>query len=622
MAAATLFVTIPASGQAINKRWEFEIRSQSGGESGDLRFEGTGGRILLAQDDSMFQALQGLRIGAGHISFTLARSHRSFDGITTDTLMHGTMRDATGNTATWDAYPLGASSTRWPVPPRVTVRQLLLGTNHVMVRVPGRWVASMPDNGAVETEYRDGAQGVPLPALAGNARAERALRNVLGLDEAGRTATRAVIARIARSPASDPEFQRLFRGPGWTTDIHDAALARAPRYRIDFHLADAATGLRLLGELSETSDSAGIRESAWRLWSRMATDSSAIIARIATVTQRDATAGGAVFALIAGYEEALGWWRDAVRWLLSHPWLETASGRRSPAQLVAAFWNVDSLTLPEIIPTRFGDAAAMPMVSVLHVGSHLVRGQNASGTEWLAGPGMREALDAWRPLRWGEIPLVVETAGQSEIVVSPWAQAQARPGAFFADRDGIRLDPGFTPIAAIAAIVHEWHHLLAAQRRLSGAHPLALIDRPTQLQLLDDDPWLAEGFAEWATEETLRPAGTSSALLRFTQAEKRLAIADRDADDPHAFGYRLVRAAAVGRSSAALRDLLVANMHDLGAFARRLNWPASSRRQQPAAILHRPANLAVIPGITFTWDEGSVFNLTRRLVIPNTRLEH
>ena len=614
---AALLVTGPAHGQTINKRWDVEIRGVSGAESGDLRLEGTTGRILLAHDDAAFQPLQELRIAGGRISFLLPRTHQKFDGTVTDTAIHGTVRDSTGTLSTWYALPLNAASTLWPVPPRITVRQLLLGTSTTVERVSGSWLLRGPDTAQVEREYRDLARAVAISPLNGNARAERWRRFTLGLDASGPAAAIGQLRRMAPAFAADPEFRRLFYGD---LDLHDAASSRAPHYLSGFKLTGAGRGMQLLGEIAGEADAATIREGGWRLWSRMATDSVAILARIDSLTRRDGSTGASVRALVAGYDEAVAWWRDAVRWLLISPWLETPTGKRSPVQLMAAFWGVDSLSLPDIRPTRFGDVAAMPVLSALHIGSHLVRPLNASATEWLAQGGMQEAFDAWRPIRWGEIPLIVSFGGHDVTVVSPWAQANARPSAFFGDRDAIRVDPGITPLAAVATILHEWHHLIASQRRLSGAHPPALVDGPTQLQLLEDDPWLAEGFAEWATEETLRPAATSGALLRFTQAEKRLAIADRDPDDPHPLGYRLIRAAANGRSVPVLRDLLVANLHDLNSVARRLKLSVPS--PQLPAVLHRPANFAVIPSVTFSWDEGSVFDLSRRLVIPDSRPQH
>ena len=420
------------------------------------------------------------------------------------------------------------------------------------------------------------------------------------------------MTRFARSSSS---------GAGWKVDIHDALPGEARHYLVGFQLTRAANGLRQLGELSGSADSAAIREAGWRLWSRIGTDSAAVFARLDSLSKRDAEAAASVRALIAGYDDAARWWRRALRWLLTQPWLDTPEGPRSPAQLMAAFWGVDSLPLPEIRDTRFGDVAAMPVLAAIHLAQLLLRPRNASAVEWLAHGGMQEAFDSWLPIRWGELPLVVVIGGRTETVVSPYAQAMARPPHSSASATPSGIDPGIMPLVAVVTFLHEWHHLIASQRRLAGDHPAALIGSSAQLHLREADPWLGEGFAEWATEETLRPAGESAALLRFTQAEKRLGIGMRDLNDPHLLGFRLVRAAGARASRAAFRDRLVPDLHDP-----RVRWPARLHldgvSRTPPLRLDRPANAAVIPEVTFTWDEGLAFDISRRLVIVNTRSEH
>src|ERR1019366_1938596 len=148
---------------------------------------------------------------------------------------------------------------------------------------------------------------------------------------------------------------------------------------------------------------------------------------------------------------------------------------RSPAQLMAAFWGVDSLPVPEIRDERFGAAAAMPMLSVRHIAPFLFKPMNGSAAEWLLSRGVQDAFAVWRPLRWGESPLTVVIGGRSATVASPGSQAIVHPASFFGERDAIRIDPGIMPLAAVAAFLHEWNHLLAAQHRLAGAHPAALV---------------------------------------------------------------------------------------------------------------------------------------------------
>lgn len=535
--------------------------------------------------------------------------------------MSGVVRDADGGTQSWMALPLPPGSTRWPVPPRVTARQLVMGSAVTTVRVPGTWLAAMPSLAALDSEDRDLANLAGLPPVNHDDRVARSRRLALGLDESARARARALLAQIGSGPAGSPEFRRIFgAGSGWRLDLHDVALADARYYLTGFQLSQAAEGLRELGDLAGVADSSMIRESAWRLWCRTGADSAQVFAGIDSLARRDARGALAVRALLAGYGDAAVWWRGALHWLLVQRWLDTPAGPRSPQQLMANFWSTDSLELPEIVPTRFGDEAAMPVPAAADIGPYLFRPRNGVAGEWLAGAGMREAFQSWLPIRWGEPPLSVMIGRHAETVVSPWAQAQARPAAFFGERDAVRMDPGITPVVAVAVFIHEWHHLVAARRRLQGPRPAALVDDGTELRLRELDPWLAEGFAEWATEETLRPARSMVPLLLFTQAEKRLAGSPRDSTDPHLLGYRMVRAAAKQAPMHVLRDRLVATLHDATLLARTLHFSGPSAT--PALILNRPPNASVIPEVSFTWDDGLAFDVSRRLVIPNARREH
>ena len=150
------------------------------------------------------------------------------------------------------------------------------------------------------------------------------------------------------------------------------------------------------------------------------------------------------------------------------------------------------------------------------------------------------------------------------------------------------------------------------ERRLAGPHPVAVLTSPWQLQLREENPWLAEGFAEWATEALLRPAGASAAWLRFDQAEKHLASrtairAIRTCWDTS------VRSVAHARSDAALRDLLVATLHDLAAFGHAAGLP---RAAGAAITLQRPPTAIVIPEVSFTWVEGTAFDLSPASSFP------
>ncbi len=475
-----------------------------------------------------------------------------------------------------------------------------------------------------------------MTAIKGADRAGRASLVSLGLDGSARAAARILLLRIGQQGGfnDDPDFKAIFgRSRTLTLDIHDQLPWEAAHYvrgfrlmqdpRIGIQVVSVADGLQALGELSAgVTDSSVVRQSAWRFWSNAATDSIGTAARLDTLAKRDEATANQLRALLAGFDDGLAWWRRAVSWLLTHAWLDTPDGPRSPAQLMAAFWGVDSLPLPEIRPTRFGGTAAMPQLSVTHVAPFLFKPANGSAVEWLQHQswGIQEAFAVWRPLRWGESPLTVVIGGRAATVASPASQAIVHPASFFGERDAILIDPGIMPLAAVATFLHEWNHLLAAQRRLAGMHPVAVVQSASQLQLREEDPWLAEGFAEWATDEVLRPAGASAAFLRLTQAEKRLGISTASPNDPHVLGFRLVRGVASTHRAPMLRELLVQNLHDLAGFAHAAGLPAGDKGN--AITLQRPATAIVIPEVTFTWDEGTTLDLSRRLVIPNIRSEH
>ncbi len=600
-------------------RWDLEIRGPAGAENGDLRLARASGRILLQHHDSAFQPLTNLHLSRDEIAFDLGGEHRHFRGTVTDTLMWGIVSDADGTQWEWEALPLGPHSTRWPVPPRVAVRQLAIGSSTTAERIPGAWMAALP---GIEQLLRERNEQASLLSIARRGESGNALdarRASLGLDPRMRVVVQAEMARILARRDLDPRMQQIFRPARQIKlDIHDAAIDEARHYLARFDFGNAMRGLgALAGEV--LVDSATAREQAWRLWQRLSVDSTGVLARIDSLQRVDPLGANSVRALLAGYEDAVTWWRNAVTLLLRQRWLDTPDGARSPAQLMARFWSSDSLPLPDIMAVPVGDGSAAPLLGAAHIGPFLLQPRNGVAAEWLAGDGMQQALDAWRPMQWGE-PLNVVIGDRSTTVVSPRQAALARPSAFIGARDAIRIDPSIMPLYAVATIIHEWHHLLAAERRLEGSHPPALRMLPQALELRADDPWLSEGFAEWATMVTLQPGGRDAALMLLSQAEKRLAISTANPDDPHLLGFRLVDALAARLHGAVpVRELLVASLHDLAAVARRGGM--AGNRGGPPRTLNRPANSAVIPEITFTWDEGLAFDVSRRFIIPNIRSE-
>jgi hypothetical protein len=613
---ALLLLAGPASAQS-ESRWALMIRGPALSERGELRLGNAEGRLLLESADSAWLPLSGVRTAEGQIVFSLPATGRRFEGTADATEMQGNLYEPDGRVIRWTAERIPVGITRWPVRPRVRVKQLRLGTSDSVVTLPSAWRAALPA-AALITAERDSlarAAGLRAPTLNDLIDAQRI---ALGLDSAGRAAARAQLARIAVGPAADASFRRLFGTPGQLRfDLHQVAFASVAVKRVpevDRSPAILVRGLKVFTNgVMATSDTLSLYAMAWRAWSRSHTDSIESRMLLDSLTARDPVAARAVRAIFAGYDESLGWWVEALAWLLNNPWIETPRGFQSPVALVGEFWG-RALTLPPLEPTYFGSVQAVPVIGASRLGSRLVRPLNASAVEWLAQAGTAAALAAWRSVDSYDT-LTLVRAGQPVQLTAPAAVARSRLGGFLAGRDAIRIEPGIAPIFAIATVLHEWQHLLFEGARLEGSAP-GVQESANELTLLDGNPWLVEGSAEWATEAVLAPGRRSTPLLPLMEAVKRGSIALTGGDDPHVLGYLLVRAvAARSRSATELRERLVQSLHDPLAVARAYRLDGAVRSSEPLR-LNRPASAGIIPEMSFTWDDGVADQLTRRLLIP------
>lgn len=608
--------------QAAPTRWAVEIRSPATVERGELRLNGTVGRLLMESADSAYVSLPDLSLDGARIAFTSPTDNRRFEGVVSATSMSGTVHEPDGRTMAWRAEVIAAGIERWPVRPRVVVRQLMIGSAATTTVVPASWRAAAPTQQRIRAEYDSLAALAGMTSVSGLDLLRRAPLVSLGLDREARTAARLVLAQIAASPAADADFNRIFRTRGGLRlDLHEVAMQSARLRRPDFSVARAARALAVMRLVPQgTADTLAVYEAAWRLWSRVGRDSLGVHDIIGSLSRTDSDAWDDVRALLLGYSTATEWWREAVQWLLSHPWMTLADGRTtSPAQLVAAFWGRQQVPFPMIEPTRFGGVQAVPALGGSRLGSRLVRPANASAVEWLATGGVAGALDVWRSVDMSD-GMLVDAGGRLAQLTAPAAVDRSRLGGFFAARDAIRIEPGILPILAVATAVHEWHHLLFEGMRLEGpAHGVA--DDGRQIRIIEPDPWLGEGAAEWATEATLAPVHARIPLFAFMEAEKRGGIALASEDDPHVLGYLLVRAVADRSSARAqVRDRLVRLLHDPVAFANESGF-ARTPNDGGSITLSRPATLAIIPEITFTWDDGIAEGMQRRLLIPATTMD-
>jgi hypothetical protein len=620
-ALALLLVVRPVPpGQAVAERWELEINGPATIEHGELRLDDTTGRVVLQSADSLFLTLAKLTRTDTSITFTIPSMQRSFSGTITPAGMRGIMIDTDGSPSSWNAQRILPGANRWPVPPRLTVRQLESGSDVAEIVVPGAWRAILPDEGRLAAEYDTISRAAGLIPRQGSQLQSRSAQIQLGFDLLVRWSIRRSLEAIEATPAADARFTELFRGPrGLRLDLNDMALELARRYRPELQLDQALTPIwKLMPGTVIPSDSAGLRELGWRFWTRFSQDST--LARRLDSLDTDGFPGVMdTRALMRGYDVAAVWWTDAVRWLMSARWVDTPAGRRSPQQLVAAFWDVDSLALPEIVVAHFGSPEAFPSPSVRPILDRLIQPANAIAADWLAQADRGEVLEAWRRLDWGE-PFRVVIDGHSRYLTSPAVEVRTHAGELLGLRDEILIDPGVPPLLAVATLIHEWQHLIQSNLRIRGA-AAGVLENSDELRLLEDNPWLAEGSAEWATDLILAPCRTIAPVLLAVSQSRRLAIQGATSDDPHALGYRLVRAAAEHSGDpGVVRDRLTRLLHDLPGFAQLSGL--AGRGSLPPLTLVRPVNAAVIPEVTFVFDGGAALDVHRRLRVSHPPLEH
>ncbi len=258
-------------------------------------------------------------------------------------------------------------------------------------------------------------------------------------------------------------------------------------------------------------DSTAVLEVAWRFWSRLQERFGVRLQPFDSLERPSIPRGVAEARLLMrGYDDAAGWWRNAVQWLMTERWIATPAGDRSPEQLVSAFWGSERLTLPWISFEHFGSAQAVPLPSVAPILGRLIRPANAIAGDWLrqrmaADAGLDDVIElaAWRTLDWGE-PFRVVVSGRSRYLTSPAVEARSHGGDLLGTFDRIRIEPGIPPLLAVATLTHEWQHLILTGRRLQGTAP-GVHENTDEIRLLEEDPWLAEGAAEWATDVILAP---------------------------------------------------------------------------------------------------------------------
>jgi hypothetical protein len=522
--------------------------------------------------------------------------------------------------------------------PRFTLRQMVLGRNDSLVRIPGNWLraatVALPESVTTQA-YTVAALRCGLTPLQGAALTSERSQHVMGLYrrreliEASRRTLQAIRDAIP-SDTTRARFDRIFRPQGdWIVDVHEAALAwaRARMSGLTWESArPALAAAHWIGGTDSLDWVDALPRALYGLAVLAATDSAAFAATRADLWQADSTAATAVETLLKGYTESQRWYADALGFFLSQPWIPARAGR-SMADVVHADWDSvlpspdqSGRAVPEVQTHWFGYPQAVPHYGVPPaLVQQLIKTENASATDWLARHGESGLLSTLRRLPLGDTSLTLLRAGSESLrLTTVPRQSRESLNGFLEPRDAIAIDPGYSPLLALGAVVHEWQHLRFRRRQLQvfAEH---LKSPGSSIELPGVQPDLAEGFAEWSTERILAQVVARWPLLGLGEIEKRAGLARTGPDDQHAIGYALVHAlAAVLPDARAVTGLLLRYADYPAGLATepalRKAW--RKYRRFPDRVLQGPAYRLLIPEVTFTIEDGFPDVVATRILVP------
>ena len=545
--------------------------------------------------------------------------------------------------AAFRAQPIQAQApVSTPVPasselPRFTLRQMVLGRNQSEWRIPGIWLrtaTSIPAESLANRAYRTAASRSGIVPLSGNLLSAERSQHVMGLFRRAelRAASERTLAAIRGAIPSDTtraRFDRIFRPNGeWIIDLHDAALAWSrPRASVPGWQAarPALEGARWVESAEREPESDALPRALYGLATLAASDSGAFPAAQASMWRADSVSAAAALLLLKGYTEGQRWYTDALEFFLREPWVP-GQGGQSIQDYVRREWrdayHTDlEVRLPRIETRWFGYPQAVPQYGIPEaLFQNLVRQDNAGATEWLRQNGERGLLRVLRLLPQGDSNLTVVSLKTENLRLATVSrQSRESLNGFLEPEDAIAIDPGYSPLLAIGAVVHEWQHLLFRRRQLERFAQSLGSKAPLSVGMPGIQPHLAEGFAEWSTERILRPVTARWPLLAFGELEKRAALNQRGADDQHALGYALVSAlASAVQSPALVTDILLRHADDPSGViqepALRSKW--GRYRGLPERRLRSPMIPVLIPEVTFTVDGGFPDVVATRILVP------
>jgi hypothetical protein len=327
----------------------------------------------------------------------------------------------------------------------------------------------------------------------------------------------------------------------------------------------------------------------------------------------------AVASLLGAYEAAEAWHGAALGFLLAERWIRDSAGPQSIADLMRRAWagRVDSVVVPRIGSRIFRYPQAVPRYGVPGaLFPRLVRAENLSARQWMerhTGVGLLEALRLLET-SFGAGAVLAAPAETLRITSVREQSAQSANG-FLEPRDAILVDPGYVPLLALGAVVHEWEHLLEERRRR-----LALAGTADPVVVLPAiHPFIAEGVAERSTELLLAPLVGRFPLLGVAEAEKRTRLAAASRDEHHVLGYALVRALEAAVADPHRRTQLLELAGDDPTAAARAPEVAAAWRphaRAPELRLDSPSRRVLVPETTFTVEDRFPDVIGTRIITP------
>ena len=493
--------------------------------------------------------------------------------------------------------------------------------------LPGRWLAAATRLGetteAMRTAYTELSLRSGLTPLPPDSVTRFGLLRVMGLFRraelvAAAIATLEKIRPRLKSDTAQARFDYLFRPNGrWQVDIHDVALARARRPFPTLTWESTRSALATAGLLeNEQPEVESVPFALYRLYVQSHVDTAAFRAALQKLRRNDPATAAQITSLVNSYEEAAQWFVNAITFLLDQRWIPAGDLRESPAERVREIWR-SAVPVPEIRARPFGyPEGAVRIGTDTFLVRSLIVPENASAQEWFKRNGSEELVATLHRLALPSSEQTRLKVGDDIYRLSSVKQYAGESfSGFLEPRDLILLDPSYQPVLALGTLIHEWQHILGERARqadrASGAFRLSA-EEATLIQL---DPFLAEGFAEWLSEVTLAGVREDFPLFGFGEAEKRISLAQ---NDPHQLGYLIVRALAQSLNDVqATRLLLIRSGANPELVLRdpriRRAWAAY---RGPDRTMARRGEPLLLPMAVFTIEDGQPDLVQSQIIAP------